>query len=59
LEITRLRVENEALKKAALGSGANSMISNVAKVIQPTSTISSVPVSGPSKNSTHKNKIKF
>lgn len=48
-EITRLRMENEALKKSALGSGANPMLSSVAKVIQPTATVSSVPVSGPSK----------
>lgn len=47
-EIIRLRIENEALKKAALGSGANPMMSSVAKVIQPTATVSSVPVSGPS-----------
>ncbi|KAG5678123.1 hypothetical protein PVAND_007822 [Polypedilum vanderplanki] len=44
-EITRLRVENEALKKAALAVGTNPM--SVAKVIQPTATVSSVPVSGP------------
>ncbi|XP_070496482.1 CTTNBP2 N-terminal-like protein isoform X1 [Chironomus tepperi] len=44
-EITRLRIENEALKKAALAAGANPM--SVAKVIQPTATVSSVPVSGP------------
>jgi hypothetical protein len=43
-EIVRLRMENEALKKSALGSG----MSSVAKVIQPTATVSSVPVSGPS-----------
>lgn len=48
LEITRFRVENEALKKAALAAGANPM--SVAKVIQPTATVSSVPVSGPSRN---------
>lgn len=42
-------MENEALKKSALGSGANPMMSSVAKVIQPTATVSSVPVSGPSK----------
>jgi hypothetical protein len=46
LEITRMRIENEALKKAALAAGANPM--SVAKVIQPTATVSSVPVSGPS-----------
>lgn len=46
LEITRFRVENEALKKAALAAGANPM--SVAKVIQPTATVSSVPVSLPS-----------
>jgi hypothetical protein len=46
-EITRLRVENEALKKATLGaSGTSPMVS---KVIQPTATVQSVPVSGPSK----------
>lgn len=43
-EILRLRMENESLKKSALGSGMGS----VAKVIQPTATVSSVPVSGPS-----------
>lgn len=48
-EIVRLRVENESLKKSALGSTANSMMSSVSKVIQPTATVSSVPVSGPSK----------
>lgn len=48
-EIIRLRIENESLKKAALGAGANPMMSSVAKVIQPTATVSSVPVSGPSK----------
>lgn len=44
-EVLRLRMENESLKKSALGSGMGS----VAKVIQPTATVSSVPVSGPSK----------
>lgn len=39
-------MENEALKKAALAAGANPM--SVAKVIQPTATVQSVPVSGPS-----------
>lgn len=43
-------MENEALKKSALGSGANPMMSSVSKVIQPTATVSSVPVSGPSKS---------
>lgn len=45
MEITCLRMENEALKKSALGAG----MSSVSKVIQPTATVSSVPVSGPSK----------
>lgn len=49
-EITRLRMENEVLKKSALAAGVNPMMSSVAKVIQPTATVSSVPVSGPSKN---------
>lgn len=47
-ELTRLRQENETLKKTPLGG--SSMMSSVAKIIQPTATVSSVPVSGPSKN---------
>jgi len=45
-------MDNEALKKSTAGvavGGANPMMSSVAKVIQPTATVSSVPVSGPSK----------
>ncbi|CRK93619.1 CLUMA_CG007149, isoform A [Clunio marinus] len=46
-EVNRLRMENEALKKSTMGSGGNPMMSNVSKIIQPTATVSSVPVSGP------------
>lgn len=50
-DITRLRMENEALKKSTLAAAAaNPMMSSVAKVIQPTATVSSVPVSGPSES---------
>lgn len=57
LELNRLRMENEQLKKSSPGrlllsskSDESAVASSsVAKVIQPTATVSSVPVSGPSK----------
>lgn len=50
-ELLRVKAECEALRtRASIPSeGASSMISSVAKVVQPTATVSSVPVSGPSK----------
>ncbi|CAH0562207.1 unnamed protein product [Brassicogethes aeneus] len=49
MEIEKLRAECEALKTRATlpCDSAAPMISSVAKVVQPTSTVSSVPVSGP------------
>lgn len=55
LIIGQLRTECEALRKtvaieeAAAAVISPPMMSSVAKVVQPTSTVSSVPVSGPSK----------
>ncbi|XP_055693859.1 CTTNBP2 N-terminal-like protein [Lutzomyia longipalpis] len=54
-EILQIRAEYDALKKTMLGnvgqlddaSGISPMMSSVAKVVQPTATVSSVPVSGP------------
>lgn len=56
-EILQIRSEYDNLKKSLLGnvgqlddaSGISPMMSSVAKVVQPTATVSSVPVSGPSK----------
>lgn len=50
--LTQLRAECEALRQSAASQEAvisPPMMSSVAKVVQPTSTVSSVPVSGPSK----------
>ncbi|XP_055701609.1 CTTNBP2 N-terminal-like protein [Phlebotomus papatasi] len=54
-EILQIRSEYDNLKKSLLGnvgqlddaSGISPMMSSVAKVVQPTATVSSVPVSGP------------
>uniref|UniRef100_A0A1B0CUN6 Cortactin-binding protein-2 N-terminal domain-containing protein n=2 Tax=Lutzomyia longipalpis TaxID=7200 RepID=A0A1B0CUN6_LUTLO len=54
-EILQIRAEYDALKKTMMGnvgqlddaSGISPMMSSVAKVVQPTATVSSVPVSGP------------
>ncbi|KAJ8923578.1 hypothetical protein NQ315_010157 [Exocentrus adspersus] len=48
-ELQRMKAECEALRNRASIStdGASPMISSVAKVVQPTATVSSVPVSGP------------
>lgn len=48
-EVQKLRTELEALRARASTEGAASMTSSVAKVVQPTATVSSVPVCGPSK----------
>lgn len=48
-EVQKLRAELEALRSRASTEGAASMTSSVAKVVQPTATVSSVPVCGPSK----------
>lgn len=52
LEVQKLRAEVEALRSRSRdpGDAAPSMTSSVAKVVQPTATVSSVPVSGPSNN---------
>ncbi|XP_059607709.1 CTTNBP2 N-terminal-like protein [Phlebotomus argentipes] len=48
-EILQMRAECESTKKSALddASGISPMMSSVTKVVQPTATVSSVPVSGP------------
>lgn len=52
-EIQKLKAECEALRnRRECDAGAAPMTSSVAKVVQPTATVSSVPVSGPSKIST-------
>nr|CAI5848833.1 unnamed protein product [Callosobruchus analis] len=51
VELQRVKAENEALRTRISASlpndGAAPMISSVAKVVQPTATVTSVPVSGP------------
>lgn len=51
MELQKLRVECEALRASSRNTlscdSAAPMISSVAKVVQPTATVSSVPVSGP------------
>ncbi|KAF7271988.1 hypothetical protein GWI33_015193 [Rhynchophorus ferrugineus] len=47
-EINRLRAECDAIRnRIQLSDNGTAMISSVAKVVQPTATVSSVPVSGP------------
>lgn len=47
-EINRLRAECDAIRsRIQLSDSGTAMISSVAKVVQPTATVSSVPVSGP------------
>ncbi|GAB0087054.1 CTTNBP2 N-terminal-like protein [Sergentomyia squamirostris] len=48
-EVLQIRSEYDNLKKSLLddASGISPMMSSVAKVVQPTATVSSVPVSGP------------
>ncbi|XP_030748776.1 uncharacterized protein CG10915 isoform X2 [Sitophilus oryzae] len=47
-EINRLRAECDAIRnRIPLSDNGAAMISSVAKVVQPTATVSSVPVSGP------------
>lgn len=49
-ELQKLKAEFEALRnRRECDSSAAPMTSSVAKVVQPTATVSSVPVSGPSK----------
>lgn len=52
VELQKLKAEMEILRnRSGISSdGAAPMTSSVAKVVQPTATVSSVPVSGPSKN---------
>ncbi|KAL1493352.1 hypothetical protein ABEB36_011421 [Hypothenemus hampei] len=47
-ELNRLRAEYEAIRsRMQLTDSGSAIISSVAKVVQPTATVSSVPVSGP------------
>ncbi|XP_060516199.1 CTTNBP2 N-terminal-like protein [Cylas formicarius] len=47
-ELARLRAECDAIRsRIQLTDSGTAMISSVAKVVQPTATVSSVPVSGP------------
>ncbi|XP_050314258.1 CTTNBP2 N-terminal-like protein [Anthonomus grandis grandis] len=47
-EISRLRAECDAIRnRMQLSDNSSAIISSVAKVVQPTATVSSVPVSGP------------
>lgn len=49
-ELQKLKMECDVLRtKSSHGDTAAPMTSSVAKVVQPTATVSSVPVSGPSK----------
>ncbi|KAL3289877.1 hypothetical protein HHI36_023267 [Cryptolaemus montrouzieri] len=50
-EIQKLKAECEAIRtRANVSCDTSSAVSSVAKVVQPTATVSSVPVSGPSKS---------
>lgn len=49
-ELNRLRLEYDSIRnRIQLSDSGAAIISSVAKVVQPTATVSSVPVSGPSK----------
>lgn len=48
-EIHRLKAEYDSIRtRIQLSDSGTAIISSVAKVVQPTATVSSVPVSGPS-----------